>query len=71
MKIEKMNIQLSGINLASIKEEDVLSHIQKDLKTNHPTIDLELPLEIFVNIEGHDVNAYYICGETRGMVTLQ
>lgn len=70
MKIEKIMLQMSGIDLASIKEQDILDRIKEQcVKEGVKTEDVG-EINIYINVEGTAVTAYYTCAETRGAVRL-
>ncbi|HAS74656.1 MAG TPA: hypothetical protein DCS67_10980 [Clostridiales bacterium UBA8960] len=69
MKIGKIMLQMSGIDLASLKEQDILDHIAEQCDVEGSEIQ-EGEIDIYINIEGTAVTAYYICGEKSGAVRL-
>lgn len=70
MKISKVVLQLSGIDLASLKESEILEQIEKGC--NEKGIDPATigEVNVYINIEGTAVTAYYTCDGQSGSIRL-
>jgi len=70
MKISKVVLQLSGIDLASLKENEILEQIEKGCIEKGIEPDTIGDINVYINIEGTAVTAYYTCGEESGSIRL-
>ena len=70
MKVENITLQLSGIDLATIKEEAILKLIEEDCHTNGYDYETKESMNIYLNIEGTAVTAYYVCEAYSGSVRI-
>lgn len=70
MKISKVVLQLSGIDLASLKEAEILEQIEKGCTEKGIDPDTIGDVNVYINIEGTAVTAYYTCGEESGSIRL-
>ena len=70
MKIGNMSIQLSGIDLASLKEEEILAHIKAHCIENGFNPETIGDINVYINIEGTAVTAYYACDDCKGAIRL-
>lgn len=70
MKVGKIMLQMSGIDLASLKEKEILELIKAQCKDNGEKPDDIGEVNVYINIEGTAVTAYYTCGAHSGAVRL-
>ena len=70
MKIGNMSIQLSGIDLASLKEEEILTHIKQHCLDKGIDPETIGDINVYINIEGTAVTAYYACEDCKGAIRL-
>jgi len=70
MRIADIILQLSGIDLASLKENEILEHIKK--RCDEEAIDPSTigDINVYINIEGTAVTAYYTCDLHSGSIRL-
>ncbi len=70
MKISNVILQLSGIDLASLKENEILEQIEKSC-IEQGTDPLTMgDVNVYINIEGTAVTAYYTCDLCSGSIRL-
>lgn len=70
MKIANIILQLSGIDLASLKEKEILEQIEKGCIEKGIDTATIGDVNVYINIEGTAVTAYYACDEGNGSIRL-
>lgn len=70
MNVENIILQMSGIDLASIREEAVKQLIEEDCKKNGYDHETDEVMTIYINIEGTAVTAYYVTDRFSGSVRI-
>ncbi|GAB6106784.1 DUF6465 family protein [Fusibacter bizertensis] len=70
MKLGNVILQLSGIDLASLKESEIIEQIK--VQCVEQGIDTEKieDINVYINIEGTAVTAYYVCEACSGAIKL-
>ncbi|MDH8679720.1 hypothetical protein QE109_16295 [Fusibacter bizertensis] len=70
MKLGNVILQLSGIDLASLKESEIIEKIKAQcVEQGYDTEQVE-NVNVYINIEGTAVTAYYICDACNGAIKL-
>lgn len=70
MKIGNITLQLSGIDLACLKEKDIMDKIKSDCEEKGLTEDEIGEINVYINVEGTAVTAYYVCDQGSGAIRL-
>ena len=70
MDVKVLSLQLDGVNIANLKEKEILARIKEDVINNGKNVDDAESVEIYINIEGTAVTAYYTCEKCSGAVLL-
>ncbi len=70
MKINQVKLQLSGIDIASIRECEIKGLIEADLLKQGVDLEEAGDLSIYINIEGTAVTAYYTSKSYNGSVRI-
>ena len=67
MTLEKFTLQLDGIDVASLREDEIIALIEKDVEAAGGCTS---SVDVYINIEGTAVTAYYTCDTCNGAVRL-
>ena len=70
MKIGNISLQLSGIDLASLKEKEIMDQICEHCKAQGFDSEEMGEVNVYINIEGTAVTAYYACEQCSGAIQL-
>lgn len=70
MKLGNVILQLSGIDLASVKESDIVEQIKAQCIEQGLDAEMVEDINVYINIEGTAVTAYYICDACSGAIKL-
>ncbi|MDN5351475.1 MAG: hypothetical protein PWQ12_393 [Clostridiales bacterium] len=70
MKVGILNLQLSGIDIANLKETELLALIREDCHKQGCKEVSDGTVDVYINIEGTAVTAYYDCEGCKGAVRL-
>ena len=70
MKVDVMTLQIDGIDIASLKEEEILALIKKDVEEQGNLEQCVESISVYINMEGTAVTAYYTCENCSGAVRL-
>ncbi|MDO4800451.1 MAG: hypothetical protein Q4A52_08070 [Bacillota bacterium] len=70
MRIDQLVLQLSGIDLADIREERIKDAVRRSCAEQGVDADSAESVKIYLNIEGTAVTAYYVVDALRGSVVL-
>ena len=70
MEVKVLSLQMEGVNIANLKEEEILARIKEDVVNNGKSVEDAESVEIYINIEGTAVTAYYTCEKCSGAVLL-
>ena len=70
MKIGNVSLQLSGVDLASLKEKEILEQIELHCKEQGFDSEAMGEVNVYINIEGTAVTAYYACEQCSGAIQL-
>ncbi|MBE0449686.1 MAG: hypothetical protein IBX70_02450 [Clostridia bacterium] len=70
MDVKVLSLQMEGVNIANLKEEEILARIKEDVINKGKSVEDAKSVEIYINIEGTAVTAYYACEKCSGAVLL-
>lgn len=70
MKVTKITLQLSGIDLASLKEKEIMEQIEKHYEALGVETSEIGEVNIYINIEGTAVTAYFTSEHSTGSIRL-
>lgn len=70
MTLKTMTLQLGGVDLASLKENEIKEQILAQCIERGYTLEEIGDLDVYINIEGTGVTAYYICETCQGAIVL-
>ncbi len=70
MHIKTMTLQLGGVDLASLRENEIKDQIVEQCIERGYTVDELGEMDVYINIEGTAVTAYYICETCQGAIVL-
>lgn len=70
MKIGNITLQLSGIDLACLTEKDIMEKIKVDCEVKGLTESEIGEINVYINVEGTAVTAYYVCENGSGAIRL-
>ncbi len=70
MDVKVLSLQMAGVNIANLKEKEILARIKEDVINKGDSVEDAESVEIYINIEGTAVTAYYTCDHCSGAVLL-
>lgn len=70
MEVKVLSLQMEGVNIANLKEQEILARIKEDVINSGKSVEDAESVEIYINIEGTAVTAYYTCEKCSGAVLL-
>ena len=70
MKLGNVILQLSGIDLASLKESEIIEQIKAQCVEQGISTEKIEDINVYINIEGTAVTAYYVCEACSGAIKL-
>lgn len=70
MKLGNVILQLSGIDLASLKESEIIEQIKAQCVEQGVDTEKIEDINVYINIEGTAVTAYYVCEACSGAIKL-
>lgn len=70
MTIEHVTLQLGGVDIASIRECEVKGLIEADILKKGFELDAAGDINVYINVEGTSVTAYYTSSVCSGSVRM-
>lgn len=70
MRIDELILQLSGIDLADIREERIMEAVRQSCAERGIDAHAAQSIKVYLNIEGTAVTAYYVVDDLQGSVVL-
>jgi hypothetical protein len=70
MKLGKVTLQMSGVDLANLNESEIIEKIKLGCEAEGVDPDTLGEINVYVNIEGTAVTAYYVCDICKGAIRL-
>ena len=70
MKLGKVTLQMSGVDLANLNESEIIEKIKSGCEAEGVDPNTLGEINVYVNIEGTAVTAYYVCDSCKGAIRL-